>query len=295
MKEWDLKLSAPAKINLALEILGKREDSYHDIITVFQAVSLFDYIYMKKTPGEIRLSIDTDVTASAESNLAYKAARLLKEKSGSDSGAEIFIEKIIPVGAGLGGGSSDAAATLKGLARLWKINHDDSIVRQIAQSLGADVPFFLEGGTAVGAGRGDKLEPIKTRQLQLLDVLLVCPDVQVSTRWAYQAWDERKFKSDVQGIEKLMESIDSGDIDHIARHIHNDFEKLILDEYPLIKKLKNSLLEFGAPGALLSGTGSSVFGIFDDDRKMKNAMQKLSNLARVFPVKPINRGIEMIT
>lgn len=265
----EITLKAYAKINLSLAITGKRDDGYHNLSTIMQTISLFDKVTIKKSYDNITCNTDNKNIPSGEGNIAFKAAKKFFEFVNIDGGAIISIKKNIPFGAGMGGGSADAAAVLKGLNELYstKINLDDLI--KIASKIGADVPFALFGGTALVQCIGDKISKLKP----FMDcyILVVKPDLNISTAKAYSNYD-KNFNSKVKNMDELVECINSHNLKSFCAKMFNDFE--MVTNIPIINKIKNEMLLFGALGSCLTGSGSTVFGIYDDESKANKANKK---------------------
>jgi 4-diphosphocytidyl-2-C-methyl-D-erythritol kinase len=268
-----LTLHSPAKINLRLEILGKRNDGYHEIRTIIQKISFYDDVTLKvSTQKGIKVKVDNPTIPADNKNLAYKAAFLLMEDQKISAGVSIHIKKKIPAGAGLGGGSSNAATTLQGLNRLFKLNLKDKYLQQFSMSLGADVPFFLSGsGTALATGIGEKLKPLKLQKK--LWFLLILPDFSISTSWAYNTYSRYNILTKRKKNIKIKNSIRT--FDGVISLLLNDFESIVIPLYPEIKTIKNNLIRAGAAGSLLSGSGSSVFGVFSNKEDTEKALTKL--------------------
>lgn len=256
---------AYAKINVGLRILRKREDGYHDIETIFHQVNLFDDLHFKLHEREVLLKTDNAQLSPDAPNLCVKAAELLRDVTGTADGVEIYLKKRIPVGAGLGGGSSDAASTLKALRQLWRLDITDDELSSIALSLGSDVPFFLNGGTAYALGRGEELESMVLSIPYW--IVVVTPPVNVSTAWAYKNISHAGAVLPVDLRSSLTEQINRPA--RMIRAIVNDFEGVVFPAYPQIEDLKRTFTQSGAVFTLMSGSGSSVFGFFDDQEKVK--------------------------
>ncbi len=265
-----MKLLAPAKINLFLKILGRRSDGYHDLSMVMEKISLCDEIVLEKIPNGIEL-VNPIPGVPTEKNLVCRAAQAFKR-----SGVRIHLTKKIPMGGGLGGGSSDAAAVLKSLNRLWELNWPTEKLAEVGVRLGADVPFFLYDGPAKVEGIGDRISPLE--RLPKLSIILINPGIFVSTPWAYSAWDESRSLAPRNRLTqqnhdvRLPAALDFGGI---IKLLHNDFETVVFPKFPEIKEAKEKLLEVGAEGALMSGSGSSVFGLFETAEKRDSAFEKL--------------------
>ena len=259
-----MKLLAYAKINLGLHVLARRPDGYHDLETVFHLINHFDEIEILPR-NTLEFTTESRNVPHDSSNLCLRAAALLKQRYDISSGAFIHLKKHIPVGAGLGGGSSDAAAVLRGLTRLWNIQIDPTALHDLATEVGSDVPFFLQSGTSLAKGRGENLTAFK------LDVpywiLVVTPPIHVSTAWAYTnlkliSGPRPDLRATVMAMMKDSRSKES---------LTNDFEPLVFSAHPEIHAVKESLLREGARCALLSGSGSSVFGLFAEEVRAKAA------------------------
>lgn len=270
-----IKLPAFAKINLYLRVLGKREeDGFHEICTVFQTISLHDTIDFELAE-EISLTCDHPHVPTDGSNLIYQAALGLKEKFNINLGAKIHLEKRIPSPGGLGGGSADAAVALLGLKKLWKIDAQLADLIEISSTLGSDVPFFLTGGTALGIGRGTEIESLPDGPEMLL--LIVTPNEKVPTAEAYHSLNAPFLtKEKRESILTICCSEAVADSRHSAK-FRNDFEPVIFQLKPEIRRVKDRLLTVGAANALMSGSGASVFGIFDNELIRQKALESLQN------------------
>lgn len=255
-----IEIKSYAKINWTLDILFKREDGYHEVRTIYQTVSLHDQLRITETGGAIEVVCDDPQVPCDETNLAFKAAKSLREVAGTSKGARIEIEKRIPVAAGMGGGSSNAAATLLALVKLWHAEIDDRELFRIAAALGSDVPFFLIGGTALGVGRGEEVCPIE--QVHCEHLLLVNPGFAVSTRDAYEKLS-RLTSPEAASIIPFALLAAKG-IRELPLAARNDLEVPVLAAHPEIAEVKHRLLSLGARHALMSGSGATVFGVFDN-------------------------------
>jgi 4-diphosphocytidyl-2-C-methyl-D-erythritol kinase len=286
-----IKLPAFAKINWGLHIFSKRADGYHEIDTVLQTVSLHDTIAFETTENsDICLWCDDRSLPCNENNLVWRAAAALRERLSVSSGVKIRLEKRIPSEAGLGGGSSDAAATLTALASMWEIDRSADEFVRIAEALGSDVPFFLYGGTARATGRGDVIEPLAdARETHLV---IVKPNASISTASAYNALNSAALTSS-EAKPILFRSQSSKFSDSFDLNaLQNDFETTVFQLEPEIERAKNALLKSGAPAALLSGSGSAVFGIFENQNAQERAIQaiELETGWRAFPCKTVGRS-----
>jgi 4-diphosphocytidyl-2-C-methyl-D-erythritol kinase len=267
----NVELFSHAKINLRLDILGKRPDGYHDIRTVFQKITLGDELSIALSKSGIEVTCDSSQVPNNEGNLAYTAARGLLDRHKIKDGLKIAIKKQIPVAAGLGGGSSNAAATLMGINQLFELGLTDEELMQIGRTIGADVPFFIFGESARATGIGDVLEPLTIKPP--LYLLLITPETSISTAWAYG--------NIRRGLTNSMNNITIPPcINHLAEVIallSNDFEKVVIPHYPIIQTIKDELLDKGARGSLMSGSGSTVFGIFETEGKAEEALNQIKS------------------
>ena len=262
-----IEIRSYAKINWTLDVLYKRDDGFHELRTIFQTVSLHDNLLLTQTDGLVEVVCDDRRVPEDETNLAFRAAVLLQEAAGASKGARIKIEKRIPVSAGLGGGSSNAAATLIALVKLWQIAVDDRTLLGISANLGSDVPFFLTGGTALGVGRGEEVYSIE--QAESHHLLLVNPGFAVSTRDAYQKLSRLTRSESASNIPfTLLAAKGISGLPLVAR---NDLEEAVLAAHPEIAEVKRRLLSLGARHAQMSGSGATVFGVFDNSRSIEKA------------------------
>ncbi|NOU87573.1 4-(cytidine 5'-diphospho)-2-C-methyl-D-erythritol kinase [Paenibacillus sp. LMG 31460] len=257
---------APAKINLSLDVLHKRSDGYHEVEMVMTMVDLADRIEMQE------LSRDTIIISSQagyipldEKNLAFQAARLIKDRYDVKQGVYIHLDKQIPVAAGLAGGSSDAAATLRGLNRLWNLNIPMEELQVLGAELGSDVPFCVTGGTAVARGRGEKLEPIVSPPQCW--VVLAKPPINVSTSEIYGKLNAREIKHH-PSTEGVLNAIREKRFDQLCGSLGNVLEEVTLDLYPEVRHLKECMQRLGADGVLMSGSGPTVFGLVSKEAKV---------------------------
>ena len=281
-------VKSPAKINLFLHVTGKRPDGYHDLLSLMCRITLYDHLEVTSSdrPGIHVRCTDRDVPADS-TNLAYRAADLFFRRLGrmpalppneDRNGLTIHIEKNIPVAAGLGGGSSNAAAVLSALNAAFGRPFSGADLRGMGLSLGADVPFFLSGSPALASGIGERLAPYE--KLRDYTVLLVCPEFTVSTAWVYKNLNLRLTK-----CEKHLKNFHFGTLEFDAgRHLCNDLETVTAERYGEIGRIKDSLMALGADGALMSGSGPSVFGVFTETKKARAAQKVLaaSGVRRTF-------------
>lgn len=270
---------AYAKINLGLDVLGRRENGYHDVRMVMQTVSIHDKLTFTERPdGEIRITVrlgdgQTEELACDEHNLVYKAAKLLMRERGLTQGVDVELEKNIPIAAGMAGGSTDAAATLLGLNELYDLQMSKEQLCELGVRIGADVPYCIVGGTVLAEGIGEILtgmEPAPQCRL-----LVVKPSVSVSTAFVYTHLDELK-EYPHPDIDALMTSIRKQDVAGMAKQLGNVLETVTIPAYPIIQEIKEEMLSCGALGALMSGSGPTVFGIFETEEQLQTAYEKLT-------------------
>jgi len=280
----ELTLSSPAKINLALRIVKKRVDGYHEIQTILQKISLYDEIKLQLTSQKgIAVTTDDPSIPSDSGNLAYRAAQIFLQSAHIEAGISIHIRKQIPAGAGLGGGSSNAAAVLTGLNKLLVCNLTDAVLKKLGLMLGADVPFFIyTKNTARAGGIGERLSPVTLERP--LWFIVIYPGFSVATAWAY-----RNYKILTKDIKHIRLPCSIKDSNHVLSFLANDLEQVVFEHYPEVKTIRDDLLQAGAIGSLMSGSGSSVFGIFPDREQAQKALSQLtlSPFQRVFIVKSL--------
>ena len=288
MAPHSMRVRSFAKLNLALAVIARRSDGYHEIRTVFQSIDLHDDLEIRPCARiEVHCAGPGDIPE--EENTVRRAAIALSQDASPPSGAEILLTKRIPVGAGLGGGSSNAAAALLGLRKFWEIRISETDLRSLAASIGSDVPFFLRGGTSLGIGRGEEIYPLE--EIQPAHLVIIFPGVHISTAAAYQSLQLQL--TSVNALHKIQSFCGHiGKDPRCLAGIFNDFETSILPAYPAVKEAKDFLLERGATTAMLSGSGSSVFGFFSDEESAlavsRNPMARGG--WRVFPAKTLSRA-----
>ncbi|MDR7857584.1 4-(cytidine 5'-diphospho)-2-C-methyl-D-erythritol kinase [Tissierella sp.] len=269
MKE--IIIDSYGKINLGLDVLYKREDGYHEINTIMQQISLKDTLTIREIKEDIVLGSNDENLPLDSTNLVYRAWKILQEKTGINKGIEINIHKRIPIAAGLGGGSSNAAAILKGLNDLWKLNLREEELMELGVQIGADVPYCIMGGTALAEGIGEKLTRLKSFSGKL--VLLANPGIEVSSAKVY---NNLKLQNNPQlDMKKMLSSLANDDLKSVANNMVNVMEEVVIEEHPIILEIKNEMKKWGALGSLMSGSGSTVFGLFDDLDKLNHSMNKL--------------------
>ncbi|MCS7172964.1 MAG: 4-(cytidine 5'-diphospho)-2-C-methyl-D-erythritol kinase [Armatimonadetes bacterium] len=271
MKE--LRLNAYAKVNLTLDVLGRRPDGYHEIVTVLHTLELHDIVILREVERSVTVRCDHRAVPTDEQNLVFRTAQLLRDTYGVDRGIEIELRKHIPPASGLGGGSSDAAVTLLGLAQLWKLRLDGGELLSLAARIGSDVPFFLAGGAALATGRGERLQYLPT--LPSTWVVLLCPDFGIPTGWAYESLDRAGITRHPD-TEGTIQALRAGDVQGVAARLSNVFTPLVCAHHPLVGELLERLRSAGALGASMTGTGPAVFGLFAEEAVAREAIQALS-------------------
>ncbi len=276
-------IKAPAKINLFLEVLNKRKDGYHNIETLFLKIKLFDKLKLRLIKNGIKISCKHPDVPENKSNLVYKAAKLLQQKTGTDKGVHISIEKNIPVFAGLGGGSSDAAAVLRGLNKLWALNLDQKELLTIARKIGADVPFFVtDYNIAIGKARGDRLTPLAIESK--FWILLLKPNISVSTKQAYQGLSSglTRTKNDVK---LLIHALKNKRMELIEKTLFNRLETVVFKEFKQLKKIKQMISARGVRAVLMSGSGSVIFGLLNNRKEGIKLKQELQGAYEVMMIR----------
>lgn len=265
---------AQAKINLSLDVTGKRTDGYHSVRMIMQSIELHDNVLIEVTDSGIEVTSDCCYVPSGEENIAFKAAKLMIDCFGIKKGIKIKIEKKIPVAAGLAGGSSDAASVLKGIKELFKLDVKETQLMEIGKLIGADVPYCIKGGTMLAEGIGEKLTELAP--FQNIDILLVKPKIGVSTAWVYKNLNIQKIM-DRPDTNDLITAIKEGRLDALAKGMKNVLETVTIPKYGVIQEIKTKMLELGALGSMMSGSGPTVFGIFDSPDSAHNAYNKIKN------------------
>lgn len=277
-----------AKVNLYLRVIGKREDGFHEICTVFQTISLHDRIRFQEADTISLACYDPRMPVDGR-NLIVRAAEMLRERYSVRQGARIRLEKRIPSPGGLGGGSSNAAVALIGLQRLWDLDIPDDELWSIAAELGSDVPFFLYGGTAIGTGRGEMIEPVADKPAG--PMVVVSPKIRVRTPDAFAAIGAPNLTNEASNRILRVCRNEAESLDPLHSVLKNDFESSVFAAFPEIGEVKRTLLELGASNAVLSGSGASVVGIFDKEETRQAAIKALDirSTWRKFAVAAISR------
>lgn len=276
----EIRLKALAKINLGLDVIGCREDGYHLVRMIMQTIHLFDSVQMAKIPEPgIHFTTNIRFLPTDEHNIAYKAAKIMMEEFEIDTGLQIDIKKCIPVSAGMAGGSTDAAAVLYGINQMYGLKLTYRQLAERALTLGADVPYCLMRGTALAEGIGQQLTRLPA--MPRCPVVIAKPGISVSTKWVYERLSLEK-QSVHPDIDRLITDIKQQDLKALASHMGNILEGVTVREYPVIERIKENLIGHGALNAMMSGSGPTVFALFDERRKARAAADALreSGLAR---------------
>lgn len=277
---YDISLKALAKINLGLDVVRRREDGYHEVRMIMQTIHLYDRLDIKRTKESgIQIQTNLSFLPVNENNLIYKAAKLLMDEFSITDGVSVKLDKRIPVAAGMAGGSTDAAAMLFGMNRLFSLGLTKRQLMERGVQIGADVPYCIMRGTALAEGIGEELSPLAP--MVKCPVLIAKPSISVSTKFVYQnlKLDDTTVHPD---IDLLIEDIKAKNLHDIAAHMGNVLETVTIPNYPVIDEIKKHMLSNGAVGAMMSGSGPTVFGLFDDEATAKKAYKAMrsSHLAR---------------
>ena len=288
-----IKLKSRAKINLSIDVLGKRQDGYHLVEMIMQTIDLYDLIEInEKDNDQITIKSTSDEIPLDCNNLVYKAANLIKKTFNINKGVEIHIKKNIPVAAGMAGGSSNAAAVLVGLNKLWNLNLSNQQLEEIGLKLGADVPFCINGGAVLASGIGEELTPIKGLTKDVC--ILVCkPDLFVSTKEVYECIDSKDIEKRPNN-KFLIECLKNEDTRQLAENMFNVLEGVTVDKHPVIQQIKDIMTNNRALGAMMSGSGPTVFGLYEnreDAVKCKAILEK--QFKQTFVVACEEKGVEV--
>ena len=269
------KLRAYGKINLGLDVLRKREDGYHDVRMIMQTVGLYDQIdlFFRQEPG-IEIETNLSYLPVNENNLVYKAANLLMEEFQVKNGVFIRLRKLIPVAAGMAGGSSDAAAVLVGVNKMFHLGLSTEELMKRGVKIGADVPYCIMRGTALSEGIGERLTALPP--MPQCQVLLAKPAISVSTKYVYENLHANSLKPEQHpDIDGMIEAITAGDLLGVSAHLGNVLELVTAKKYPVIEEIKGVMRQYGAAGAMMSGSGPTVFGLFDNPKAASDAYEEL--------------------
>lgn len=282
-----LKLNAYAKINLGLDVIGRLPNGYHEVKMIMQSVGICDELTFEKQPSGITVTTDSGELPADENNLIYRAAKLLLDTCAVKEGVRIHLTKRIPIAAGMAGGSTDAAATLKAVNQLFRFGKTKEELMELGVKIGADVPYCILGGTALAEGIGERLTPLPP--MPDCHLLVAKPDINVSTKYVYTTLDAAPilFHPDIDG---MTAAILAGDLTGITAKLGNVLETVTVPAHPIISKIKEKFLELGSDGVLMSGSGPTVFGIFSDKTAAEKAyasMKQSSLAGQVFLTIPV--------
>ena len=290
-----IRLKALAKINLGLDVLRRKEDGYHEVKMIMQTIHLHDQIHIRKIEeDEIRVRTNLFYLPNNENNLAYKAAKILKDEFQIPGGVSINLRKVIPVAAGMAGGSSDAAAVLFGMNKIFGLKLSMQELMDRGVKLGADVPYCIMRGTALAEGIGEKLTELPP--MPKCHILIAKPPISVSTKFVYENLHANDMKQeDHPPVDAQIEALKEGNLEKLVANMGNVLERVTVPEYPVIDQLKQMMVEEGALGAMMSGSGPTVFGIFTDSVQAKAAYQRIekSGLSKqIYLTSPYNQRKE---
>ena len=288
-----IELKSRAKINLSIDVLGKRDDGYHLVEMIMQTIDLYDVIKIKQLDtNDVVIKSNSSHIPLDNDNIVYKAIELLRQRFNINKGIEVFIEKNIPVAAGMAGGSSNAAAVLVGLNKLWKLNLTEQELQELSLKLGADVPYCISGKTALAEGIGEKLSYIKGLPKNI-SILICKPNLFVSTKDVYQGLDLNNIENRPNN-KLLIECLEKGDIDSLSKNMSNVLENVTSKIHKEINEIEEIMMANSALGSMMSGSGPTVFGLFD---KSENALKckdiLLQQYSQVYVVSSSEKGVEI--
>jgi 4-diphosphocytidyl-2-C-methyl-D-erythritol kinase len=269
-----IKINSYSKINLTLNILSRRDDGYHEIETIMQSINLADQVIITEEKEGIKIKCNHPEVPVNANSLAYRSAEKIINRYGIKKGVKIEIEKKIPLASGLAGGSANSATILIGINKLFSLNLSNEDLRGIGEELGMDVPFFIQNGTALAYQRGEKLTPLSSINPPLWMIILN-PGFNISTNWAYNNLDLDSIKREKNNTKAMLKALKEGKSQEIAKNLFNSFESLIIKKYPEVGRIKNRLIEEGVLGALMSGSGPTVFGITQNKEEALKIYEKL--------------------
>jgi len=269
-----ITVKARAKLNLSLDVKAKRPDGYHEVCMVMQTIALHDVVSLEKTERGLEVTCNNPKIPMGNGNIAYRAAQIMVEKYEINSGIKITIDKRIPVAAGLAGGSADAAAVLKGINALFSLGLQQHELMDVGKCIGADVPFCIKGGTVLAEGIGEILTELVP--LPEMSIVLVTPKIEVPTAWVYNNLDLNMIQSR-PNTYAIINAVEKRDINALAKNMINVLETVTVPRYGIIEEIKTRLVNLGAAGSIMSGSGPSVFGVFTDAQKAKNAYSEMKD------------------
>lgn len=270
----EISMKAYAKINLGLDVVRRLENGYHEVKMIMQTVGIYDELTFQRQESGICITTDSGELPTNEDNLIYKAARLLMDKYQLQEGVRIHLQKNIPIAAGMAGGSTDAAATFKGINELFGLGASEDELKELAVKVGADVPYCIMGGTALAEGIGEKLTRLPNAPECIL--LVAKPDINVSTKFVYEHLDAAGVAHHPD-IDGMIAAIEESNLEGVVARLENVLELVTVPAYPIIDTIKSKMLEMGAEGSLMSGSGPTVFGIFTDEGKAREAYEYIKS------------------
>ena len=289
-----IELKSRAKINLSIDVLGKREDGYHLVEMIMQTIDLYDVIKIRElSSDDIIIKSNSKDIPLDDTNIVYKAINLLRDKFNINKGIEVFLQKNIPIAAGMAGGSSNAAAILVGLNKLWSLNLSELDLQELGLNLGADVPFCISGKTALAKGIGEELTFVKGLPKDI-SILICKPEIFVSTKDVYEGLDLNNIQIRPNN-EKLLEYLKEEDVSSLAKNMVNVLEGVTSNSYIEIKDIENTIMENGALGSMMSGSGPTVFGLYKNREDALSCKKKLlRKYKQVYIVNSSEKGVEII-
>jgi 4-diphosphocytidyl-2-C-methyl-D-erythritol kinase len=274
MKE--IEIDSYSKINLTLNILGKRHDGYHDIETIMQSINLADRLFIKEEKEGIKIKCSHPLVPVDTQSLAYRTAEKILDRYRIKKGVKIEIDKKIPLASGMAGGSANSASILVGINKFFDLNLSNKDLREIGEELGMDVPFCIQNGTALAYHRGEKVTPLPPINPPLW-IIVINPGFEIPTKWAYNNLDLSLIKREKNNTIAMLKALKEEGLEKIAKNLFNSFEELIIKKHPEIGKIKDRLIEEGALGALMSGSGPTVFGIAQNKEEALKIYEKLKS------------------
>ncbi|MEA3454199.1 MAG: 4-(cytidine 5'-diphospho)-2-C-methyl-D-erythritol kinase [Candidatus Caldatribacteriota bacterium] len=271
-----IEIDSYSKINLTLNILGKRRDGYHNIETIMQSINLADRIFIKEEKEGIKIKCSHPLVPVDTQSLTYRSAEKILNRYRIKKGVKIEIDKKIPLASGMAGGSANSASILVGINKLFALNLSNKVLREIGEELGMDVPFCIQNGTALAYHKGEKVTPLPPINPPLWTII-INPGFEIPTKWAYNNLDLGLIKREKNNTIAMLKALKKGGLEGIAKNLFNSFEELIIKKYPEIGKIKDRLMEEGAMGALMSGSGPTVFGIAQNKEQALKIYEKLKS------------------
>jgi 4-diphosphocytidyl-2-C-methyl-D-erythritol kinase len=272
----EIEIDSYSKINLTLNILGKRQDGYHNIETIMQSINLADRIVIREEKEGVKVKCNHPLVPTDTQSLTYRSAKKILNKYGIKKGVKIEIDKKIPLASGMAGGSANSASILVGINKLFALNLSNKDLREIGEELGMDVPFCIQNGTALAYHRGEKVTPLPQINPPLW-IIVINPGFEIPTKWAYNNLDLDLIKRKKNNTTAMLSALKEGRLEGIAKNLFNSFEELIIKKYREIRKIKDRLIEEGVLGTLMSGSGPTVFGIAQNKEQALKIYKKLKS------------------